>query len=164
MRQPKGFELIINRPHHMAKSRRFADAGLTLVFWVLLLYLWQPLISIIAWVFKSKIFYNHMIVLGGIYELAQLALFYTIIILLLGGSLLVWAKVNQFRFRGKEKRKSIENVGIEKEAERYGVTAKTLMQWKNIKNSEVYFSEDGAPVVINNDKAPPDPKLQNFSI
>ena len=72
--------------------------------------------------------------------------------------------MNQFRFRGKEKRKSIENVGIEKEAERYGVTAKTLMQWKNIKNSEVYFSEDGAPVVINNDKAPPDPKLQNFSI
>ena len=153
MKKNKDFELIINRPHQMTRSRKLADAGLTLIFWLLLLYMWQPLISMIAWIFKIRIFYNHMIILGGFKELAELAFVYTLIIILLGGTLLVWAKVNQFRFRGKEKRKFIKNVAVEDEAERYDLNAQTLAQWKHLKMCEIHLSELGVISTINKDES-----------
>lgn len=141
MKQTSDFELIINRPHHMPRSRKVADAGLTLLFWIVLIYLWQPMISVIAWFFKIKLFYNHMIILGGLQQLTGLIVVYTCVILLLGGTLLAWARVNQLRFRGKEKRKMMRNVTLADEAAYYDLNELNLAHWKDLKRCQVTINE-----------------------
>jgi len=141
--QTTSFDLIINRPEHLSTRKKIADASITLLFWALLIYMWQPLISMLAWCFKIKIFYDHMIILGGYKDFSELLLIYSLIILALGGMLIVWAKINQFRFRGKENRKFIELVTVEREAEYFKLDALNLTQWKQYKNCRVQLNQQG---------------------
>ena len=58
-------DLIIDRPEWVSKGQRLSALGVTLFFWFALIYLWQPAISLLAWSFNIKLFYSHMVVLGG---------------------------------------------------------------------------------------------------
>jgi biofilm PGA synthesis protein PgaD len=97
--------LIIDRPDWVRPGEKITALGVTLLFWGALLYLWQPLLSILAWGLNIHLFYNHMIVMGGYQAFLNLLLFYSIVIAILGGGLIVWARINQWRFRGKNRRR-----------------------------------------------------------
>jgi biofilm PGA synthesis protein PgaD len=96
--------LIIDRPDWVRPGEKFTALGITLLFWGALLYLWQPLLSLLAWGLNIHLFYNHMIVLGGYKAFLNLLVFYSLVILCLGGGLILWARINQWRFRGKNRR------------------------------------------------------------
>jgi biofilm PGA synthesis protein PgaD len=97
-------DLIIDRPDWVRPGQKFTALGVTLLFWGALLYLWQPLLSLLAWGLNIHLFYNHMIVMGGYHAFLNLLLFYSIVIAILGGGLILWARINQWRFRGKNRR------------------------------------------------------------
>jgi biofilm PGA synthesis protein PgaD len=97
--------LIIDRPDWVRPGEKITALGVTLLFWGALLYLWQPLLSILAWGLNIHLFYNHMIVMGGYQAFLNLLLFYAIVIAILGGGLILWARINQYRFRGKNRRR-----------------------------------------------------------
>lgn len=96
--------LIIDRPDWVRPGEKLTALGVTLLFWGALLYLWQPLLSLLAWGLNVHLFYNHMIVMGGYQAFLNLLLFYGIVIGVLGGGLILWARINQWRFRGKNRR------------------------------------------------------------
>lgn len=99
--------LIINRPDLVPSGQKLTAWSITLVFWGALLYLWQPLLSILAWGLNIRLFYNHMILLGGYQTFLNLLTIYLSVIATLGGALVLWARVNQWRFRGRERRRDI---------------------------------------------------------
>ncbi len=101
---PRNRELIIDRPDLVRPGQKLTAMGITLFFWGLLFYLWQPLLSLIAWGLNIHLFYNHMILLGGHRVFLRLLTFYLSVIACLGGGLILWARINQWRFRGKERR------------------------------------------------------------
>ncbi len=103
-------DLIIESPHLQTGLQKYTHAFLTFAFWLLWVYLWSPIITLIFWLLGFHQFYYHMVKLGGYVGLREQLLLYLVIILAIGFVQLTWAKYNQFRFRGKERRKHQPNV------------------------------------------------------
>lgn len=135
-------DFIIDKPEALRTHHKLTAYSLTFIFWFAIVYLWQPLISLIAWAFGYKIFYEHMIILGGYYGFLELLLFYVITIFILGAIFLLWAKVNQWRFRGKDKRAKSKDVQQSVVAEHYGVSADQHQQWMQQKQITILVTED----------------------
>ncbi len=132
-------DLIIEAPRHLSRWLRIRDWLLTLGLWAI--YLW--LISEV-FVFGWRVF-NWLF--HGAAEPQQLArvfaLFDTLgsyvgVIAINATTLLAWALYNQYRFRGRERRKFAPHVSSEDLAQMYGFPAAVIEQWQ------------GAPILIAN--------------
>ncbi len=95
---------LIERPDLQSPRQRKLYGALTLVFWAFWVYLWVPLLALLAWSLGVQQAFKYMVVLGGYHEVLQVIGMYSLIVLLLGGGLVVWAAYNIFRFRGVERR------------------------------------------------------------
>ena len=135
-------KLIIDKPSNLGASERITRMSITLFFWLCLFYIWQPLISMVAWVFKIKLFYDHMIILGGYRSFLATITVYLIVILVLGGALIIWAKINEWRFSGMDRRTEMPVVGLEELAEYHSVREEDLEDWQSYRNARVYFDEE----------------------
>lgn len=135
-------DLIINRPDWVTRGQQVTAVGTTLFFWFALLYLWQPLISLIAWAFNVKLFYSHMVVLGGYETFLDVWKAYALVIALMGGSLIVWARINQWRFRGAERRTVIPRTDDGDVAETFGVQPGQLQNWRTMKSVVLDIDEE----------------------
>ena len=127
-------EFIIDKPEALNIHHKMTALSLTFIFWFITFYLWQPLISLIAWAFGYKIFYQQMIVLGGFKGFLELVEVYGFIIAALGSIFLLWAKINQWRFRGKEKRNQAPVVEEWQVAEYFDLDYTTHQLWLKQKN------------------------------
>lgn len=137
--------LIIEEPDSLRLPHKITAVTLTLLFWGILLYLWQPLISMVAWALNIKLFYNHMIVLGGYHNFLALVIDYLIVISIMGGVLIVWARVNLWRFRGKDRRKRPDDASPEELAQFFNVSAEQLQQWQTMNSLEVSLNDEELP-------------------
>jgi biofilm PGA synthesis protein PgaD len=147
-----GSMLIIDRPELVKTGERMSAWGITLFFWGVLLYLWQPALSLFAWAFNIKLFYQHMVVLGGFESFLTLLKIYAIVIACLGGALLLWAKINELRFRGKVRRAQVSEINTHQLAEYFVVSEPSLAVWQSDKVLYVHMRNDGQVTEINNKK------------
>ena len=148
-------DLIIDEPHNISLIGRLVRLLITLFFWVCMFYLWQPLISLVAWSFEIKLFYEHIIILGGFASFRESMLIYLAVIVFLGGSLILWAKTNQWRFRGKERRTALTRVSATEIARFYNVPEDSISDWQKIKNCTVYFDENNQIKSVEKNQTPP---------
>jgi len=139
MKQP----LIIEQPKLQTLRQQYTSAFLTLLFWILWFYLWIPLVSLVAWLFGFKLFYEHMIILKGLQGLLDLASWYGLVILLLGLSLLGWALYNQMRFRGREKRALHEATQPRELAQFYQLDTALIPRLQQAKRISINHDEHG---------------------
>ncbi len=142
--QPR--QLIINSRDSLRLRDRWTEVGVTLFFWLLLLYLWQPLLSFLAWFFQGYVFYHHMIDLGGYASFASSALDYLLFILLLDGIFLIWARVNLWRFRDNERRGPVPDTTLQEHCHFFNVDVAAVEQWRLSKRLVVDFDDGGAIV------------------
>lgn len=140
----KSRELIINHPELVRPGQRLTAMGITLFFWAVLLYLWQPLLSLVAWGFNIRLFYNHMIVLGGYHAFVELLKFYAIVVAVLGGGLILWARINQWRFRGRDRRQGSPYTDSAALCAVFQVAPEQLEQVRGSANVNVTLAEDGS--------------------
>lgn len=136
-------KLIIDSPRLVRPGQKLTAWGVTLLFWGMLLYLWQPLISLLAWGLNIRLFYSHMIILGGYQAFVDLLAFYGLVILCLSGALLVWARVQQWRFRGVERRQQRAVVPLDEMASRFAVEAGELQVARTARRLRVRLAADG---------------------
>jgi biofilm PGA synthesis protein PgaD len=147
-----GSMLIIDRPELVKSGERLSAWGITLFFWGVLLYLWQPALSLLAWAFNIKLFYQHMVVLGGFESFLSLLKAYAIVIACLGGALLLWAKINELRFRGTVRRAQVSEINTHQLAEYFSVSQPSLVKWQAEKVLFVQMSNSGQVTEIHNKK------------
>ena len=140
--KPLNKTLIIERPDLVPPGQKLTAWGITLFFWGALLYLWQPLLSLLAWSLNIRLFYNHMILLGGYRTVFDLLLTYLITIALLGGGLIVWARINQWRFRGNERRTGIGATDMVALSQGYGLSPAEVEAFARHKIISVTFNND----------------------
>lgn len=139
--QPR--ELIIDSPDALRLRDRWAEVSITLFFWLLMLYLWQPLLSALAWYFQSYVLYRHMIELGGYKAFSESALDYILFILLLDCIFLIWARINLWRFRDKERRGPVPDTSLLEHCLYFNVAARDVETWRSYKQMVVSFDEEG---------------------
>lgn len=136
--------LIIDRPDWVRPGEKLTALGVTLLFWGALLYLWQPLLSILAWGLNVHLFYNHMIVMGGYQAFLNLLLFYGIVIGILGGGLILWARINQYRFRGKDRRRGVFFTDEAKLCQEFAIEPATLTALRDARRLSIKLTPEGA--------------------
>jgi biofilm PGA synthesis protein PgaD len=135
--------LIINRPELQSTGQRVLYPIITFAFWMLWLYIWLPLLSLIAWAFGVQLFYDEMILENGFEAFSRLAGGYALVILILAATLLGWAQYNWRRFRNRERRKMTEVLSPRVMAEHFKVDARELYVWHNTDRMVVHFNSQG---------------------
>lgn len=95
---------IIDRKDLLNFSNRAVTGTLTVVFWIFWVYLWVPLLAFFAWAAGFEQAYKYMVVLGGWQEVVRLLSFYTLVIVLMGGTLCAWAAYNILRYGNSQRR------------------------------------------------------------
>jgi len=135
--------LIINRPELQSTSQRVIYPLITFAFWILWIYIWLPLLSLIAWGFGVQLFYDEMILENGAEVFFKLAGNYAMIIILMAAALLGWARYNWVRFRKKERRRAAETLSPEEVAEYFQVDTEELIIWHDAKRVVVQHNQQG---------------------
>jgi len=93
-----------------------------------------------------------MILLGGYQGLLQDLGLYSLIIFIIGAVLILWARYNQYRFQGKDKRKRTPRYAPTEEIEFFEVEEEVLKMVQTSKRVYVSFNEEGDPVRFEREK------------
>jgi biofilm PGA synthesis protein PgaD len=134
---------IIDRSDLQTPAQRTVSGVLTLLFWALWGYLWLPVLALLAWVLGLEQAYKYMVVLGGWEEVLRLLGLYTLIILLLGGSLYAWAAYNILRYGGLPPRPTVEAPTLDEVARHFRQGPIALASWQGAQRLYVRHDENG---------------------
>jgi biofilm PGA synthesis protein PgaD len=135
--------LIIERPELQSNAQRYGWSSITFIFWVLYIYLWLPLITLVAWWIGAKLFNVHFIQLSGYTGLIEKLGLYAAIILVISVILIGWAKIEHLRFKDKPRRKGNTAVTVAEVAHKYSIEESQLIQLRQEKSVVVHFSDKG---------------------
>jgi biofilm PGA synthesis protein PgaD len=134
---------IIERADLQTPRQRTLYGVLTLVFWAFWLYLWMPVLALLAWALGLQQAYKYMIVLGGYHEVIRVIGMYSLTILLLGGGLLLWAGYNIFRFGGVENRVAAQPITPVEIGRHFGQDPLAVVRWQSEQRLYVMHDENG---------------------
>ena len=134
---------IIERADLQTLRQRTVFGALTFVFWIFWAYLWLPLLALIAWAIGLEQAYEYMFVLGGYKDVVGLLGIYTLIILLMGGSLVAWAAYNILRYGKRAKRSSSEPPALDEVARHFGLGPQAVAGWRKAQRLSVSHDDKG---------------------
>jgi len=135
-----GAPLIFNRPDLQSKRQRWLYWVLTLIAWAIWVYLWVPLITLVAWYLGFRAFARE-IVLPDPATMINTGALYLAIILLLGSLLVGWSRYNLRRFGGEDRRSHAPHVADEELRRWFGVSAESLARLRAGKVLTVDYNE-----------------------
>ncbi|TVP58053.1 MAG: poly-beta-1,6-N-acetyl-D-glucosamine biosynthesis protein PgaD [Gemmatimonadales bacterium] len=137
-----GSPLIVDQPELQRRPHRMLYSILTLIAWVIWVYLWLPLVTLLAWYFGLRVFLREIVIPDPATMLA-VGLVYGLVVLILGGSLLVWSRYNVRRFRGKERREEVPPLSDQAVSEWFAVDPETLARFRSQGSLTVQLDEHG---------------------
>jgi biofilm PGA synthesis protein PgaD len=123
-------EFIIDHPEWQTPKQKYVIGFVSLGFWMAWVYMWIPLVSLMAWIFGIQVFEHHMIELKGYQGLIDLLGIYAIVVAVLCGSLIGWATYNIRRFSGAAQRSARPVVSLEAQAKAFNVSCGDLERWQ----------------------------------
>lgn len=135
--------LIIRAAHNMSWLQRLVSRLLTVLWWLLWVYLWLPALAfacLLIWgeqllpvTVRIDQLPDHLAVLGR----------YALLVCLFGGGLLLWSRINYWRFSGEEQRGEIDNVTLEEMAADLGLAPQLLRAGRAGKVVVVHHNPEG---------------------
>ena len=134
---------LIERGDLQSPRQRTLYGALTLAFWAFWIYLWVPVLALLAWMLGLQQAYKYMIVLGGYQEVLRAIGMYSLIILVMGGGLLLWAGYNIFRFRGVESRVAAQPITPVEIGRHFGQDPEAVASWQGEQRLYVVHDSDG---------------------
>lgn len=130
--------MIINRPELQSPLQRVTSRGITFFFWVAWIYLWLPLISLVAWLVGIRLFREHMLDNDGYQALFSDLHAYALTISAITAVLIGWARYNLLRFRDKESRKATMHVDLAAQAQAFKLDPEQLHLWQTAKRLVIH--------------------------
>jgi len=140
--------LIIEKPSLAPLPKRLGWGVVTALFWVVWVYLWMPLVTLLFWLSGFRLFdrFVDQTVQTDWREFADLVAIYAVVVCVMGGGLLVWARIEYMRFRNVNRRTKPVPVSVEEVAEYAGLPVEELVQWTQARRIKAYHDNDGRVV------------------
>ncbi|PRC90600.1 poly-beta-1,6-N-acetyl-D-glucosamine biosynthesis protein PgaD [Solimicrobium silvestre] len=137
--------LIFENPELAPLPNRIGWTFFTTFFWIVWVYLWMPLITLVIWALGFNYYDDHFLhnSPSELLDLRNLLVFYLSIIVTLGGSLLLWARTEYMRFRNVHRRTRPLPVAIEDLAEFSGVKPEIMAKLSTVKHMIAHHDEHG---------------------
>lgn len=139
---PEDYPLIIDRPELQARHRRVVYSTATLVAWALWMYLWLPLVSLLAWWFGIRSFVREFVV-PETPILIRTLLIYGLVVAVLALILVAWSRYNLRRFGPRGRRQAPNQVSDAEIARWFGVPQDQLPAIRSADSQVVRFLGDG---------------------
>ena len=140
--------LIIESPGLLGTRRRLTEVGVTLAFWFALLYLWQPLVNLLAWLLQGGLIYQTVALPPQYDDLLQLLKVYFSTLSVLLVLYYFWAKGNEWRFRGLEQRTPRPPIDSRTVGKHYGVDPGNLEKWRRFNQMVVELDDSGQVATV----------------
>jgi poly-beta-1,6-N-acetyl-D-glucosamine biosynthesis protein PgaD len=137
---------LIERSDLQSTRLRALYGTLTLAFWAFWVYLWLPLLALLAWGLGIEQAYQYMVAYGGYRDVIRLLGFYALVIGLLSGSLTLWALYNIVRFRGVENRVEARAITPTQCAAHFALDPQSILDWQGAQR--LYVTHDAAGRVV----------------
>ncbi len=116
---------IVRRPDLQGPGQRTIYSVLTLLAWMVWLYLFLPLISLAAWWFGADRFSRYLLEPADRSHLLTL-LGYAGVVVISAVVIIAWSYYNLRRFRGRDRRRPMPPVRDEELMQRFDIDAVTL--------------------------------------
>lgn len=140
--EPRDHDLVVDRPELQRDPQRMIYSTLTLIAWVAWVYLWLPLASLVGWYFGIRIFVREVSVPDP-GTMVMVVLTYLTVVVVLGGTLLVWSRYNVHRFRGKERRGEVPHLDDADVRDWFGVEQELLEHLRSTDSMTLHLDGDG---------------------
>ena len=138
-------DLIFEKPSLAPLPHRVGWAFFTALFWVIWGYLWMPLVTLLAWGLglhaytgyfdDNKFFQMH--------QMEHIAILYSSIVGLMGGSLLLWARIEFLRFHNVNRRSVPLPVKLDELADYASLSQDSLQHWSTARRLVVHHDDHG---------------------
>ncbi len=137
------FPLIV-RPDRQTRRQRWGFRLFTVLAWALWIYLWLPLVTLVAWLIGFDLART---AIPGETELEYLRTLrdYGLWIASLATAFMLWSAYNLRRFRGKERRKQVGLVKPEDVAADLPISTEAVRGIMNSRKVTVHFNEKDEP-------------------
>lgn len=135
--------LIIERPDLQAWQQKAVFGALTAVFWVVWVFLWLPLVTLLGWWFFGARFQRYLVEPNLHGSLLHGFAFYAAVVCAMGGALIAWALYNDFRFRGVDRRKEAPVPTSADVGEWSRHPASVIARWRDLSVMTVHLDAAG---------------------
>lgn len=137
---------VIENPKGATRLQRYSQRILTGFFWVLLVLLLRPLLTLLAWLVGGHLFIEVVSGRGGIWSLLKVPVAYILVVMLIAAVLIGWATYNQMRFRRNERRKHPPRpVSAQEMARFFGADESLVYRWQASRRIVMSHDEQGRP-------------------
>jgi biofilm PGA synthesis protein PgaD len=133
---------IIYRPDLLPRRRRVIFSGMTLFAWGIWVYLFLPLISVLAWWVGIDLFMDYMLVPEERTYFVTLSI-YLVVIAGAGLIIFAWSRYNQLRFQGHDRRAHVPAVSDQMTRARFRIDEHSLDQIHASKVMVLDLDQDG---------------------
>jgi biofilm PGA synthesis protein PgaD len=134
--------VIFDRPDLQARRHRWAYSTLTLLAWGIWMYLWLPVVTLVAWYLGVRTFIREMVIPDP-RAMGALALAYLVVVVMLGAVLVVWSQYNLRRFRGQDRRRASPPVSDEEVAHWFQISPEMLEGFRSTGSLTLKHDEEG---------------------
>jgi len=141
-------EILVSAPEEMTTRERARDAMITAVLWAAYLYLWVPLVSLLAWAMGFEFAYDVMVRAGGASDLLPILLEYTVVVSVIFSAFTIWSVSNRLRFKHLKRRTRRAPVRDEALAEYFKIPVSQIAAMRSRQVIHVSIDEDGRPGII----------------
>jgi biofilm PGA synthesis protein PgaD len=141
--------LILNMPHLVSPLTKFVSTAVTVLFWCFFLYLWAPLLILLAGLigFHSA---SETIYIDEAGEFTRLTLSYFLVVFLLGGALLMWALQEYLRFRNVNRRRRPAPAEVSDLAAYLDIEEGVLAEWQQTRRMVAHHDKTGNVLRFSN--------------
>ncbi len=137
----------IDAPELLTRRQRTLGALITGIMWVVYVYLWLPLVSLLAWGLGIEFAYEVMVRAGGAAALRTALLWYGVMLADVVLTVSIWSLINKWRFAGSNRRTAHLAVADESMAHYFGVTLDELARLRAAQRVELEIDGLGRPVI-----------------
>ncbi|MDQ7970317.1 MAG: poly-beta-1,6-N-acetyl-D-glucosamine biosynthesis protein PgaD [Oxalicibacterium faecigallinarum] len=136
-------KLILNAPDKVSAQTKLGSNIVTILCWVVYIYLWIPLITLIAWAVGATHAYDELAFVRQVGDFRELVVFYGMVVALLGGGLLLWALKEYLRFRNANRRRPRGPATHAELASHTSATETDVERWQSLRRMIALHDENG---------------------
>jgi biofilm PGA synthesis protein PgaD len=134
-------------PEALTPRERARDTLITAVLWGVYLYLWVPLVSLLAWALGFEFAYDVMVRAGGARDLLPILQEYAVVVSIILSAFTIWSVSNRLRFKHMTRRSRRTPVSDQSLAEYFNVSIDLIVSMRTHQILRVSFDEEGNPAI-----------------
>lgn len=141
-------QMYFSAPEEMTHRERARDTLITAVLWAVYLYLWVPLVSLLAWAMGFEFAYDVMVRAGGARDLLPILLEYLVVVSIIFSAFTIWSVSNRLRYRDLNRRARRAPVRDEALSDYFQIPVSQIAAMRSRQVIHISIDEDGRPGII----------------